>query len=63
MLNNDGGSVEVVDMKETGDNITEIYIRYKGACALCAASRTSTYEMINSTLKEKVDQSIRLHIL
>jgi len=63
MLNNDGGSVEVVDMKETGDNVTEIYIRYKGACASCAASHTSTYEIINSTLKEKVDQSIRLHIL
>ncbi|MCL2026850.1 MAG: iron-sulfur cluster assembly scaffold protein [Leptospirales bacterium] len=63
MLNNDGGSVEVVDMKDAAGEVTDIYIRYKGACASCAASRTSTYEMINSTLKEKVDQSIRLHIL
>ena len=63
MLNNDGGSVEVVDMKDAGDNITEVYIRYKGTCASCAASRTSTYEMISSTLKNKVDDSIRVHIL
>jgi NifU-like protein len=63
MLNNDGGSVEVVDMKDTGDKVTEIYIRYKGTCAGCAASHTSTYEMISSTLKDKVDKSIRVHIL
>ena len=63
MLNNDGGSVEVVDMKDAADNITEVYIRYKGTCASCAASRTSTYEMISSTLKNKVDDSIRVHIL
>lgn len=63
MLNNDGGSVEVVDMKDTSDGITEIYIRYKGTCASCAASRTSTYEMISSTLKSQADESIRVHIL
>ncbi|MCL2025890.1 MAG: iron-sulfur cluster assembly scaffold protein [Leptospirales bacterium] len=63
VLNSDGGSVEVVDMKDAADDMTDIYIRYKGACASCAASRTGTYEMISSTLKEKVDQSIRLHIL
>ncbi len=63
VLNSDGGSMEVVDMKDAGEGITEVYIRYKGACAGCAASRTGTYETISSTLKEKVDQSIRVHIL
>ena len=62
ILNADGGSVEVVDMKEV-DGFTDIYIRYKGACAGCAASRTGTYEAISDTLKTKADKSIRVHIL
>ena len=62
ILNADGGSVEVVDMKET-EGGTDIYIRYKGACAGCAASRTGTFEAISNTLKTKADNSIRVHIL
>jgi hypothetical protein len=36
MLNADGGSMEVVDMKDSGA-FTDVFIRYKGACATCAS--------------------------
>ncbi|MDC7227961.1 MAG: iron-sulfur cluster assembly scaffold protein [Spirochaetales bacterium] len=62
ILNADGGSVEVVDMKDV-DGFTDVFISYKGACAGCAASRTGTYEAIADTLRNKVDESIRVHIL
>ena len=62
ILNADGGSVEVVDMKDV-DGYTDVFISYKGACAGCAASRTGTYEAIADTLRKKVDESIRVHIL
>ncbi|MDC7126380.1 MAG: iron-sulfur cluster assembly scaffold protein [Spirochaetales bacterium] len=62
VLNADGGSLEVVDMKEV-DEFTDIYIRYKGACAGCAASRTGTYEAISDALKKNADVSVRVHIL
>ena len=62
ILNADGGSVEVVDMQEV-DEYTDVYIKYKGACAGCAASRTGTYEAIGDTLRKKVDKSIRVNIV
>ncbi len=62
ILNADGGSVEVVDMKEE-DGITAVYIRYRGACAGCAASTTGTYEVISSILREKVHDSIRVYLV
>ena len=62
ILNADGGSVEVVDMQEV-DEYTDVYIKYKGACAGCAASRTGTYEAIGDTLRKKVDKSIRVNII
>ena len=62
ILHADGGSVEVVDMKEI-DGYTDVYIKYKGACAGCAASRTGTYEAIGDTLRKKVDETVRVNIL
>ena len=62
ILNADGGSLEIIDMKEV-DGFTDVYIKYKGACAGCAASRTGTYEAIAGTLQKKVDKSIRVQIL
>lgn len=62
ILNADGGSVEVVDMKEENDT-TGVYVRYQGACLGCAASRTGTYEVISDMLKKKVDDSISVHLL
>lgn len=62
ILNADGGSVEVVDMKEK-EGSTAVYIRYQGACQGCAASRTGTYEVISDTLKQKVDTSITVYLV
>lgn len=62
ILNSDGGSVEVVDMKEDGEN-TDVFIRYLGACLGCAASSTGTFDVISTTLKQKVDDSIQVHLI
>ena len=36
MLAMDGGSLELLDIRED-DEITKVYIRYMGACATCAS--------------------------
>ncbi len=59
MLIMDGGNMEVLDIKENGGNI-DIYIRYLGACSGCASSSTGTLYAIEATLKEKLDESIRV---
>ena len=55
----DGGNMEVVDIKDSGDYI-DVYIRYLGACSGCASSTTGTLYAIESTLKEKLSQKIRV---
>ena len=57
MLAADGGSVEVVDMKEQ-DGGTVVYISYGGACAGCAASLTGTLAGIQDQLREGLDTDI-----
>ncbi len=59
MLIMDGGNVEVLDIKENGSNY-DIYIRYLGACSGCASSSTGTLFAMESILKEKVDENIRV---
>ncbi len=59
MLVMDGGNIEIIDIKEAGGNI-DIYIRYLGACSGCASSATGTLFAIESILKEKLDNSIRI---
>ncbi len=59
MLIMDGGNLEVIDIKENGENI-DIYIRYLGACSGCASSSTGTLYAIESVLKEKLDSNIRV---
>jgi len=59
MLVMDGGNMEVLDIKENGANI-DIYIRYLGACSGCASSSTGTLYAIEATLKEKLDENIRV---
>lgn len=56
-LSADGGSCEVVDMKEE-DGGTIIYISYGGACAGCASSLTGTLMGIEQTLRDALDQGI-----
>ena len=55
----DGGNVEVIDVKDSGEFI-DIYIRYLGACNGCASSSTGTLYAIESTLKEKLSTKIRV---
>lgn len=55
----DGGDVEILDVKENGEDL-DIYIRYLGACNGCASSSTGTLFAIESALKEKLDNKIRV---
>jgi NifU-like protein len=59
MLVMDGGDIEIVDIKE---NLLyyDIYIRYLGSCGSCASGSTGTLYAIESTLKNKVDENIRV---
>ena len=59
MLVMDGGDMEILDIKENGENF-DIYIRYLGACSGCASSSTGTLFAIENILKEKLDDNIRV---
>ena len=59
MLVSDGGNMEILDIKENGENI-DIYIRYLGACSGCASANTGTLFAIENTLKEKLSDKIRV---
>ncbi len=59
MLVMDGGNMEILDIKENGGYI-DVYIRYLGACAGCASSATGTLYAIESILKQKLDENIRV---
>jgi len=55
----DGGDMEIIDIKSSEENI-DVYIRYLGACSGCASSSTGTLYAIESTLKEKLSDKIRV---
>ncbi len=55
----DGGDVEILDVKENGENI-DIYVRYLGACNGCASSSTGTLFAIESALHKTLDDKIRV---
>lgn len=55
----DGGDIEILDVKENGENI-DIYVRYLGACSGCASSSTGTLFAIENALKGKLDDKIRV---
>ncbi|VAY87791.1 Iron-sulfur cluster assembly scaffold protein IscU/NifU-like [hydrothermal vent metagenome] len=59
MLVMDGGDMEIIDIKENLPYY-DIYIRYLGACGSCASGSTGTLYAIESTLKAKVDENIRV---
>jgi len=59
MLIMDGGDMEIIDIKENTPYY-DIYIRYLGACSSCATGSTGTLYAIESTLKQKVDENIRV---
>ncbi|XPV67713.1 MAG: iron-sulfur cluster assembly scaffold protein [Halarcobacter sp.] len=59
MLMMDGGNMEIIDIKENIPHY-DIYIRYLGACNGCASGDTGTLYAIESVLKQKVDENIRV---
>jgi len=59
MLVMDGGDMEIIDIKENLPYY-DIYIRYLGACGSCASGSTGTLYAIESTLRNKVDENIRV---
>jgi len=60
MLIMDGGNLEILDIKDTDEGNTDIYIRYLGACNGCASSSTGTLFAIESVLREECSQKIRV---
>jgi NifU-like protein len=55
MLQRDGGDLEIVDIKEA-----LVYCRLKGACAGCAGAIQTLKLMVERTLKDRVDERIRV---
>jgi NifU-like protein len=59
MLIMDGGDMEIIDIKENMPYF-DIYIRYLGACSGCSAGFTGTLYAIENTLKQKLNENIRV---
>jgi NifU-like protein len=55
MLQRDGGDAEIIDIKDAA-----IYVRLTGACAGCLGATTTLKLLVEKTLKEKVDERIRV---
>jgi len=55
MLKNDGGDVEIVDIKDM-----LVYCRLAGACQGCAGAGQTLRMLVEQTLKEMVDERIRV---
>ncbi|MCR4411639.1 MAG: iron-sulfur cluster assembly scaffold protein [Thermoguttaceae bacterium] len=55
MLAHDGGDVEIIDIK---DNL--VFCRLEGACAGCASAGQTLKLMVEKTLKDLVDERIRV---
>lgn len=60
MLVMDGGNLEILDIKTSDDGVTDVYIRYLGACSGCASSSTGTLFAIEAVLQEKLSKNIRI---
>ena len=59
MLIMDGGNMEIIDIKENMPHY-DVYIRYLGACSGCASGSTGTLYAMESILKQKIDENIRI---
>lgn len=55
MLQKDGGDVEIIDIKET-----LVYCRLAGACAGCVGAAQTLKMMVEQTLKDVVDERVRV---
>lgn len=59
ILAQDGGDMEVVDLKEKEDKVS-VYIEYSGMCKNCPSSKTETLYLIEKELQEKVSKDIEV---
>ncbi len=55
MLQRDGGDLEIVDIK---DHL--VYTRFAGACAGCVGARMTLKTLVEGTLKNQVDERVRV---
>jgi len=55
MLKNDGGNIEIVDIKGT-----LVYCRLTGACSGCEHANQTLRMLVERTLKEMVDERIKV---
>jgi len=55
MLRKDGGDIEIMDIK---DNL--VYVHLRGACAGCVGAGMTLKMMVEQTLKEKLDERIKV---
>jgi NifU-like protein len=55
MVQRDGGDLELIDIKDTA-----VYIELRGACAGCAGAGQTLKYLVERTLKDKVDERIRV---
>jgi len=55
MLQRDGGDLEIVDIK---DHL--VYTRFAGACAGCVGARMTLKTLVEGTLKDQVDERVRV---
>lgn len=60
MLMMDGGDLEIIDIQDSQDGHTDIFIRYLGACHGCASASTGTLYAIENVLQEHLDSNIRV---
>jgi NifU-like protein len=55
MLKQDGGDVEIVDIKDT-----LVYCRLAGACQGCSSANQTLRMLVEQTLKDMVDERVRV---
>jgi NifU-like protein len=55
LLQRDGGDLELIDIKET-----MVYLELRGACASCAGAGQTLKHLVERTLREQVDEQIRV---
>ena len=55
MLQMDGGNLELIDIKDT-----TVYLELHGACATCAGAGQTLKHLIERTMREQIDDNIRV---
>ena len=59
MLIMDGGDMELIDLKEDGDNLL-LFIEYVGACNGCPSASTGTLMAIQQFLHVRISERIEV---